>query len=134
MDTPTRNKARASLALTLSTSDGAVLKRFNSQDGPVDLGRGHRQSPETMDLTSGRFRYSGVEVASSKQALLTWEEGESSTYAFLTDTNSTNGTFIERDGDQMRLKSGVAYRVSCRLLLDGELSPADLVYSGAARE
>ena len=101
-------EARASLSVTLSASDGSVFKEFSSKNGSVELGRGHRASAAISDTSSGRFRMEGSQVMSSKQALLTWQDHS---YAFLTDTDSTNGTFIEREGEQLRLKSGVAYRV-----------------------
>jgi hypothetical protein len=102
--------ARSSLSLTLATPDGAVLKHFNSKQGTIDLGRGHKNAEDCRDPSQGRFRLEGSAVMSSKQAVLTWEEGS---YAFITDTDSTNGTFITRDGeDRLKLKPGVSYRVS----------------------
>ncbi|ORY75697.1 SMAD/FHA domain-containing protein [Leucosporidium creatinivorum] len=104
-----RSPARSSLSLTLATPDGATLKHFNSKDGPIDLGRGHKNSEDCRDLTKGRFRLEGSAVMSSKQAVLTWEDDS---YAFLTDAESTNGTFIKREGEeQVRLKPGVSYRL-----------------------
>lgn len=102
--------ARSSLSLTLATPNGTVLKHFNSRQGTIDLGRGHKNSEECRDPSQGRFRLEGSAVMSSKQAVLTWEDHS---YAFITDTDSTNGTFITRDGEeQLKLKAGVSYRVS----------------------
>lgn len=99
-----------SLSLTLSTPDGTILKRYNSHNGPVQLGRGHKTSSEVRSVTSGRFRLAGSEVMSSKQATLTWEDN---LYAIITDNHSTNGTYLDRQGEQQRkLQAGANYRVS----------------------
>ncbi|GAA5903216.1 hypothetical protein JCM8208_002240 [Rhodotorula glutinis] len=90
----------------LSTASGLPVKQFDSDTaGPLVLGRGSKSDSSALDPASPKFRTSATKVMSSTHAQLHWE-GE---YAFLTDLGATNGTFLERDGDQQKLKPDVPY-------------------------
>lgn len=92
----------------LSTASGLPVKQFDSDTaGPLVLGRGSKSDSSALDPASPKFRTSATKVMSSTHAQLHWE-GE---YAFLTDLGATNGTFLERDGDQQKLKPDVPYCV-----------------------
>lgn len=94
--------------------DIGVSKKYTSDQGTIVLGRGSRHDGTVSEPSSGRFRdFHGnrTAVMSSKHATITWQSHE---FCFLTDTGSTNGTYILRHGDQIsvRARVGVSYRVS----------------------
>ncbi|KAL8284208.1 hypothetical protein RQP46_004957 [Phenoliferia psychrophenolica] len=96
-----------------NTSDRQLLKEFSSTQGSLTLGRGSRQNMSSKNLDSPLFRSPSTKVMSQRHAELTWEDNR---YPFLTDTNSTNGTAVERDGVSHKLLPANPYR-----LKDGDI-------------
>ncbi|KAM0755713.1 hypothetical protein T439DRAFT_10495 [Meredithblackwellia eburnea MCA 4105] len=94
-----------------SIPDGKVIKKFDSDQGTIKIGRGPRDSSDTLRLNSGRFRGDGTKVMSQSHASLSWEGGDSYKVPMLTDTKSTNGTWVERAGDATQLRPKVPYRL-----------------------
>ncbi|GAA6031969.1 hypothetical protein JCM8097_003366 [Rhodosporidiobolus ruineniae] len=97
------------LVLTVEGSvDGKPLKQLSVTQGAVTFGRAPRDDPAAHDPTTGKFRSNGCKVMSSKHSRLTWE----GSHALLQDLDSTNGTYVRRDGETRRLGKGVQYRIN----------------------
>ncbi|KAI5477238.1 FHA domain containing protein [Pseudohyphozyma bogoriensis] len=94
------------LHLSLPESRHTPFKSYSSPH-PVNLGRGSRSDSSCQALESGLFRAEGTKVMSQRHARIVWSDD--GTVPCLVDEESTNGTSIERDGDDKKLLSGAEY-------------------------
>jgi len=91
-----------------STTPSTLVKEWNSEQSSLSIGRG--KESEAKDLSTGSFRSDKTKVMSAQHAKLVWINDQFT----LVDTESTNGTYINRGEGEgtVRLAHNVPYVVS----------------------
>lgn len=88
----------------VSTSPPTLVKSWDSDSGPLHLGRAPKDRlKEAQDPRGPLFRSDKTKVMSSVHATIEWKNGA----PHLSDCHSTNGTFV----NDRQLRPGQPYKV-----------------------